>query len=209
MLQKVIYSLIICIFCWNPCLAQEIEEENKEEKKEVISDEVTGDEVKVEGVVSLESKEIDPLSPARAAFYSAVLPGLGQAYNKKYWKIPIVYAAIGTGVYFVVDNQQEYERYQTAYKLRISGRPDEFDGTGTNPNISEAGLIRAQEVLKKNRDLALFVTIGLYALNIIEANVDAHLDDRAFNRNLSWRPSLYVNPVDKKTVAGLNLKFDF
>jgi hypothetical protein len=209
MLQKFIYSLIICIFCWNPCLSQEIEEEKKEEKKEVVSDELVGDEVVVEGVVSLDSQTIDPLSPATAAFYSAVLPGLGQAYNKKYWKIPIVYAAIGTGVYFVVDNQQEYERYQTAYKQRISGRPDEFDGSGTNPNISEAGLIRAQEVLKKNRDLALFITIGLYALNIIEANVDAHLDDKAFNRNLSWRPSLYVNPVNNKTVAGLNLKFDF
>lgn len=209
MLQKVIYSLIICIFCWNPCQAQEIEEEQKEEKKEVITDELVGDELVVEGVVSLDSQEIDPLSPARAAFYSAVLPGLGQAYNKKYWKIPIVYAALGTGMYFVVDNQKEYERYQDAYKLRISGRPDEFDGTGTNPNVSEEGLIRAQEVLKKNRDLAIFITIGLYALNIIEANVDAHLDDRAFNRNLSWRPSLHVNPVDKKTVAGLNLKFDF
>ena len=209
MLQKVIYSLIICIFCWNPCQAQEIEEEQKEEKKEVITDELVGDELVVEGVVSLDSQEIDPLSPARAAFYSAVLPGLGQAYNKKYWKIPIVYAALGTGMYFVVDNQKEYERYQDAYKLRISGRPDEFDGTGTNPNVSEEGLIRAQEVLKKNRDLAIFITIGLYALNIIEANVDAHLDDKAFNRNLSWRPSLHVNPVDKKTVAGLNLKFDF
>lgn len=214
MLQKVIYSLIICIFCWNPCHAQEIEEKQKEDKKEVVADEVVTDEVivdevVVEGVVSLDSQMIDPLSPATAAFYSTVLPGLGQAYNKKYWKIPIVYAAIGTGVYFVVDNQKEYDRYQEAYKLRISGRPDEFDGTGTNPNISEAGLIRAQEVLKKNRDLALFITIGLYALNIIEANVDAHLDDKAFNRNLSWKPSLYVNPVDKKTVAGLNLKFDF
>ncbi len=195
MLQKIIYSLIICIFCWSPVHAQ------KKNKKE--------DEKIEEGVLTLDSQMIDPLSPARAAFYSAVLPGLGQAYNKKYWKIPIVYAAIGTGVYFIVDNQQEYDRYRTAYKLRISGRPDEFDGTGENPNISEDGLIRAQDVLKKNRDLAIFITIGLYALNIIEANVDAHLDDRAFNRNLSWRPSLYVNPVNNQPVAGLNLKFDF
>jgi len=157
----------------------------------------------------VEVEGLDPLSPARAAFYSAVLPGLGQAYNKKYWKIPIVYAAIGTGVYFVVDNQQEYLRYQDAYKLRISGRPDEFDGTGDNPNISEDGLIRAQEVLKRNRDLALFITIGLYALNIIEANVDAHLDDRAFSRNLSVRPTLELNPIDNRAIAGVNLKFDF
>ncbi len=195
MLQKIIYSLIICIFCWNPVHAQK-KNKDKEEKIE-------------EGVPTLESQMIDPLSPARAAFYSAVLPGLGQAYNKKYWKIPIVYAALGTGVYFIVDNQQEYDRYRTAYKLRISGRPDEFDGTGINPNISEDGLIRAQDILKKNRDLAVFITLGLYALNIIEANVDAHLDDRAFNRNLSWRPSLYVNPVNNEPIAGLNLKFDF
>jgi len=195
MLQKIIYSLIICIFCWNPFYAQK-KNKQKEEKIE-------------EGVPTLESQMIDPLSPARAAFYSAVLPGLGQAYNKKYWKIPIVYAALGTGVYFIVDNQQEYDRYRTAYKLRISGRPDEFDGTGGQPNISEDGLIRAQDILKKNRDLAVFITLGLYALNIIEANVDAHLDDRAFNRNLSWRPSLYVNPVNNEPIAGLNLKFDF
>lgn len=193
MLLKIINSAIFCFFCWSWALAQDTDSDLIIESEQPI--------VEVEG--------LDPLSPARAAFYSAVLPGLGQAYNKKYWKIPIVYAAIGTGVYFVVDNQQEYLRYQEAYKLRLSGRPDEFDGTGDNPNISEDGLIRAQEVLKRNRDLALFITIGLYALNIIEANVDAHLDDRAFSRNLSVRPTFELNPVDNQAIAGLNLKFDF
>ncbi len=191
--MKVVNSVIICFLCWSWTFAQDKEDDL------IIT---TEDPV-------VQAGEIDPLSPARAAFYSAVLPGLGQAYNKKYWKIPIVYAAIGTGVYFVVDNQQEYLRYQEAYKLRISGRPDEFDGTGDNPNISEDGLIRAQEVLKRNRDLAIFITIGLYALNIIEANVDAHLDDRAFSRNLSVRPTLELDPIGNQTIAGVNLKFDF
>lgn len=192
MLQRVVYSVLICLFCYNHLHAQEISED-----------------IRVTGEVATESQYIDPLSPSRAAFYSAVLPGLGQAYNKKYWKIPIVYAAIGTGVYFVVDNQQEYDRYRTAYKARLYGRPDEFDGTDGNPYLSEDGLIRAQEVLKKNRDLAIFITLGLYALNIIEANVDAHLDDRAFNRNLSLKPSLYLDPMDNKTVAGVHLTWDF
>ena len=182
---------------WNLSHAQK----NKDDKKK--------DDKKEEEIPTLESQMIDPLAPATAAFYSAVLPGLGQAYNKAYWKIPIVYAAIGTGVYFIVDNQQEYDRYQEAYKLRLSGRPDEFDGTGSNPNISDDGLIRAQEVLKKNRDLAIFITIGLYVLNIIEANVDAHLDEKAFNKNLSFRPSLYINPIDNQAYAGLNLKIGF
>jgi hypothetical protein len=193
MLLKIINSAIFCFFCWSWAVAQDTDSDLIIESEQPI----------------VEAEGLDPLSPARAAFYSAVLPGLGQAYNKKYWKVPIVYAAIGTGVYFVVDNQQEYLRYQEAYKLRISGRPDEFDGTGDNPNISEDGLIRAQEVLKRNRDLALFITIGLYALNIIEANVDAHLDDRAFSRNLSVRPTLELNPIDNQAIAGVHLKFDF
>jgi len=153
--------------------------------------------------------EIDPLSPARAAFYSAVLPGLGQAYNKKYWKIPIVWAAIGTGVYFYRKNDELLDTYQEAYKLRISGRPDDFDGTGENPNLSTESLVRAQEIYKKNKDLSLFLTIGLYALNIIEANVDAHLDDKAFNTNLSFSPSFYIDPINNQYVAGVNIKYDF
>jgi len=192
MLHKIFYSVFICFFCWNFSFGQE-----------------KYDNLKIARDTTLVPESIDPLAPATAAFYSAILPGLGQAYNKKYWKIPFVYAALGTGMYFVIDNQNEFERYQTAYKLRISGRPDEFDGNDGNPNVSEEGLIRAQEVLKKNRDLALFITIGLYALNIIEANVDAHLDDKAFSRNLSFRPSLYINPVNNQAIAGLNVKFDF
>lgn len=192
MLHKVIYSVFICFLFWNYSFGQEIY-----------------DDLKITRDSTLAAQTIDPLAPATAAFYSAVLPGLGQAYNKKYWKIPIVYAALGAGVYFVVDNQNEYERYQTAYKLRISGREDEFNGEDGNPNVSEEGLIRAQEVLKKNRDLALFVTIGIYVLNIIEANVDAHLDDKAFNTNLSLRPALYISPIDNQAFAGVNLKFDF
>jgi len=133
MLYKTIYSFFLFVFCWNLSFGQEVVDNAKKSK----------DSVKV-----IEEK-LDPLSPARAAFYSAVLPGLGQAYNKKYWKIPLVYGAIGTGVYFYVDNKEQYERYQTAYKLRLSGRDDEFNGVDGNPNISTDGLVRAQKVLKK------------------------------------------------------------
>ena len=58
---------------------------------------------------------INPLAPAKAAFYSAILPGLGQAYNKRYWKIPIVYAALGAGVYFIIDNNKKYNDYRDIY----------------------------------------------------------------------------------------------
>jgi len=194
MYPRIIYTMFIIIFCLNFSFGQE---NNKDDIKIISKDTIFTDD------------EIDPLSPARAAFYSAVLPGLGQAYNKKYWKIPIVWAAIGTGVYFYRKNDELLDTYQEAYKLRISGRPDDFDGTGENPNLSTESLVRAQEIYKKNKDLSLFLTIGLYALNIIEANVDAHLDDKAFNTNLSFSPSFYIDPINNQYVAGVNIKYDF
>ncbi len=194
MYERIIYTIFIFIFCLNFSFGQE----NIEGDVKIISkDTIFNDD------------EIDPLSPARAAFYSAVLPGLGQAYNKKYWKIPIVWAAIGTGVYFYRKNDELLDTYQEAYKLRLSGRPDDFDGTGDNPNLSTESLVRAQEIYKKNKDLSLFLTLGLYALNIIEANVDAHLDDKAFNTNLSFSPSFYIDPINNQYVAGVNIKYDF
>jgi len=155
------------------------------------------------------SQGIDPLSPSRAAFYSAVIPGLGQLYNKKWWKVPIVWAAIGTGVYFYVDNNNELDRYRTAFKLRRAGLQDEFTLDDGSVLISEDGLVRAQEVLKKNRDLSLFITIGLYALNILEANVDAHLPDKALDTNLTLRPSFFTESITNQPMFGVTMNFNF
>ena len=160
--------------------------------------------------------EIDPLRPSRAAFYSAILPGLGQAYNKKYWKIPIVYAALGTGIYFYIDNTNEYNRYRDAFKSRLAGfNTDEFWGTDANgnplatPNISEDGLIRAQRTLRRNREISLLVTIGIYALNIIDANVDAHLLQYNVDENLAVKPHFRFNELDASTNLGLTVDFKF
>ena len=71
------------------------------------------------------SREIDPLSPSKAAFYSALVPGLGQVYNKRYWKVPIVYGAIGSGIYFYDWNKKEYDRYRGIYKRRLAGFTDD------------------------------------------------------------------------------------
>ncbi|WP_188654490.1 DUF5683 domain-containing protein [Yeosuana aromativorans] len=148
---------------------------------------------------------IDPLSPAKAAFYSAVLPGLGQAYNKKYWKIPIVYGALGTGIYFYTNNNKEYNRYRDAYKRRLAGfEDDEFFG-----RIDLNGLQRAQKFYRKNKEISLLVTIGIYALNIIDANVDAHLLQYNIDKNLTLAPHFKFNEMDAKSDLGLTLNFNF
>lgn len=172
-----------------------------------------------ENIVILDSTSkppINPLSPAKAAFYSAILPGLGQAYNKKYWKIPLVYAALGTGIYIYLDNDKEYKRYRDAYKSRLAGfNDDEFWGTDINdnplstPNISNDALIRAQRTLSRNREISLLITIGIYALNIIDANVDAHLLQYNIDENLALKPHFNFNELDATTNLGLTLNFQF
>ena len=173
------------------------------------------DELIVETATTVRDS-IDPLTPSRAAFYSAILPGLGQAYNKKYWKIPLVYAALGTGIYFYIDNTKEYNRYRDAYKSRLAGKDtDEFWGTDNDnnpfnsPQISNDALIRAQEALNKNREISLLVTIGIYALNIIDANVDAHLLQYNVDENLALKPHFKMNELDATTNLGLTLNFNF
>ena len=149
----------------------------------------------------------DPLSPARAAFYSAVLPGLGQAYNGKYWKIPIVYTALGVGVYFYLENDQQYDRYRTAYKQRLAGDLDEFTDENGSPILSTAALIDAQKFYQRNKEISILVTVGIYALNIIDANVDAHLQQFNVSEDLSFRPSLNFDRVTGKTDYGISLNF--
>ena len=150
--------------------------------------------------------KIDPLAPARAAFYSALLPGLGQAYNKKYWKIPIVYAALGTGIYSYMWNKKRYDNYRDAYKERI------LLGDKSNdqyPFLSEDKLIRAQKSYQRNKDLSLLVTVGLYILNIVDANVSAHLQQFNVNGNLTVRPEIQQNEFTYKQNLGLTLNYQF
>ncbi|MCA6423227.1 MAG: hypothetical protein IM568_10470 [Flavobacterium sp.] len=148
-------------------------------------------------------QEIDPLRPSKAAFYSAILPGLGQAYNKKYWKIPLVYGAIGTSMYFYLDNNKKYHSYRDAYKKRLLGLPDEYD------YLDDSRLIAAQRFYQRNRDLSLLVTIAFYVLNIVEANVDAHLTQFNVNEKLSLAPDIYQNEFTAKPNIGLTFNYKF
>lgn len=166
-------------------------------------------EAAVVNVDTLTVKEpYDPLAPSRAAFYSAVVPGLGQAYNKKYWKIPIVYAGIATGIYFHVKNDQDYDRFRNAYKRRLAGfTDDEFFGDGNTPIISNDRLIDAQRSAQKNKDISIIVALAFYLVNIIDANVDAHLKQYDVSEDLSVSPKFELNPINTQPNYGLALKF--
>ena len=191
------------MFCWFAS-AQEKNNKNEELPKTI----------EVDSLVTIQNP-INPLSPAKAAFYSAVLPGLGQAYNKRYWKIPIVYGGLATGIYFYSNNNKEYNRYRDAYKSRLAGlTTDEFyfDAEGnqlTSPRVTTEGLQRGQKFYRKNKEISLLVTLGIYALNIIDANVDAHLMQYNVDENLSLAPHFKINEIDRTSNLGLTLNFNF
>lgn len=157
---------------------------------------------------TLVKEEYNPLAPSKAAFYSAVLPGLGQAYNKKYWKIPIIYAGMASGVYFYAQNDKDYDRFRNAYKRRLAGfTDDEFYGPGVEPIISNDRLIDAQKTASRNKDVSIIVTLAFYMINIIDANVDAHLRQYNVSDDLSLQPNLDINPINAQANYGLSLTF--
>ncbi len=112
-------------------------------------------------------------SPHKASIYSAVLPGLGQAYNRKYWKMPIVYAALGTSTYFIIENRKQMLAKQDALTLLLDGDP------ATNPVGDDAttpiDVLKAQRnTYRTNRDYSIITTAAFYIINIVDATVDAH-----------------------------------
>ncbi|MBZ9778781.1 DUF5683 domain-containing protein [Psychroflexus sp. CAK8W] len=147
----------------------------------------------------------DPLAPARSAFYSAILPGLGQAYNGSYWKIPLVYAGIGTSLYLVIQNDTEYNRYRDAYKRRLAGfTDDEFQNI-----LENEGLINAQKQFRQNKEFAILATVAFYLFNIVDANVDAHLRQFDVSKDLSLKPNFEPNYLSGNIDYGLTLNFKF
>jgi hypothetical protein len=163
---------------------------------------------------SIAQKEAyDPLRPARAAFYAAALPGLGQVYNKDYWKLPLVYGALGTGVFVAVDSDREFQRFRTAFKDRLAGRRDEF--TQEDPNnpgefievFSDDALIRGQDLFRRRKELAILVTAGMYVLQIIEANVDAHLTQYDVDDDLTFAPDIHTDDMGLAMHYGFKLTY--
>ena len=170
-------------------------------------------------VVAKKTTEVH--SPKKASLYSAILPGLGQAYNKKYWKIPIIYAGFGTLGYFIGWNNNFYKTYKQAYVDLTDG--DESTNSHldleaskyydlnnpTDYNNFKTGLSKQQEYYRRNRDLLIISTVGFYGLNIIDASVDAHFFDFDISEDLSfnWQPA--ANLFDSQLLYGFNCTFNF
>jgi len=149
-------------------------------------------------------------SPKRAMILSAVLPGAGQIYNKKYWKAPVVWTGFAVFGYFIHQNNREYQRFRQAYNYNV----DEDSSTISEfPNVSANLLANERDIYRKWRDLSIILTVGWYALNIIDANVDAHLFefDVSDVARVRWEPTfnMALNRPRNPLTGGLRLTLAF
>lgn len=145
-------------------------------------------------------------NPGKAAVMSLVIPGAGQVYNKKYWKLPLIYGAMGALVYGIHWNNQEYKRFDEAFQLKKGGLDHEFAGTSID---SEQSLLNIRNGYRKDREL-LSILLGLaYVLNGMDAYVDAHLLEFDVSEDLSLevRPALppYGNTAPRYAGLGVFL----
>jgi len=149
-------------------------------------------------------------SPTKAAIFSAVLPGLGQGYNKKYWKIPIVYAGFGLIAYFIVSNTDEYKKYKEAYTYVANGDSTYIDNDYVD-TYDQQQLLDGKNYHQRNMELSYIVGGLWYLLNIIDASVDAHFFDYDISEDLSLRidPMMNIRKDDFQPLTGVKLTVNF
>lgn len=142
--------------------------------------------------------------PRKALLYSAIFPGSGQIYNKKYWKVPLVYGGFATGVFFISFYQDRY----ITYKGQLFNLLE--DGTVSPQGFTEAQLRKIVDDSKRERDFFTILTGFWYILQLVDAHVDAHLKEFDLNPQLQVRiePMIDNNPFNGQS-AGLALKFKF
>ncbi|MDD4514814.1 DUF5683 domain-containing protein [Massilibacteroides sp.] len=169
-------------------------------------------------------------NPNKALLLSALVPGLGQIYNRKYWKLPILYGGLMGCLYAVTWNNKNYSDYSNAYWATVQQDPLEYkdlwkhfvqgtiDWDDDDAMLEKAQdatfqsqLKRKKDYFRRYRDMSIFIGVGVYVLGILDAYVDAHLFDFDISPDLSMRVEPVVSPGNSQTphVYGINCSIKF
>lgn len=145
-----------------------------------------------------------PKNPRKATILSAILPGAGQVYNNKAWKVPLIYAGFMADIYFINFNNKRYQTFRTALFAFDDGDRSQF------PSLNREALVRNVDYWRQNRDLTILLLAAIYALNLIDANVDAHLSGFDISDDISMKiePNVGTFAASGNTM-GVSLKFQF
>ena len=199
------FSFLLSIFFCNNCVAQQ-----KMDTAIIKKDTTTGkkfDSTSKKNILSLDTSA-KKFNPKVATFRSAVIPGWGQAYNKKYWKIPLIYAALGTTAYIFLDNLTTYKQLKEAVILRS----DNDLGNDTLvvkkfQFLSTESLRSYRNSYRQNIDYSVLFFIAFWALNVVDATVDAHLKAFDVSDNISLKIKPGYNP--NSNTGGISFIFSF
>lgn len=154
-------------------------------------------------------------SPLKATMLSATLPGLGQAYNGKYWKIPIIYAGFAGVGYAFYNNNSNYQHFRKAWIAKLAVIDGNTNVEDLYPRASPDQLQRTMNAWRRYLEITYIVGAALYVLNILDATVDAHLLDFDVGEDLSMRvaPALINDFSDRKGImsshAGIRVSLKF
>ncbi|WP_282628289.1 DUF5683 domain-containing protein [Empedobacter sedimenti] len=150
------------------------------------------------------TKPLMEKSPIKASLYSAILPGAGQLYNRKWIKAPIALGLVATGTGFTIYYNNLYKKYRRAFIAVREGSPNEFSGI-----LSPDQLAVIQDDYKRKRDYSVALTALAYLLNVVDATVDAHLFTVRNDAEMSFKPTVIQDEMTLEPVLGLafNLKF--
>lgn len=163
---------------------------------------------KVSRVSKSDSAKVSTHSPTTAMLLS-IIPGGGQIYNKKYWKLPIVYSTIGASSYMVYYFAKDMITYKNEFIYRRDGKTELL-----NPKLedySSENILAMKQTAQRNMEIAIAVTAILYTLNIIDAMVDAHLFyfDVSDDLSLKFSPAMLPSYASNKPSYGLGINIKF
>lgn len=152
-------------------------------------------------------------SPLKASVLSAILPGAGQAYNKKWWKVPLVAGLVGGCGYLTIDQFAQYQRYREAYAAVADTDPNTVDNI-FNGKYSASQLKSLRDGTQTNFELLLLGTLVLHSLNILDAFVDAHLMEFDVSEDIGLKIKPQINSMQwagesPKMQLGVGLAFRF
>jgi hypothetical protein len=190
------YSIVLLCFCFS-CFSQQ-------------QDSI----VTIDSTTKNAEKKTIYSKARKAAIFSACLPGLGQAYNKKYWKIPIIYSGIGGFGYLFYINNTKYNNYRQALIKSQDTATNKGYAIIDGINYSTSQLQTQKLYYKKFRDFGVIGIAIIYLLNIVDANVDGHLQTFDVSDDLSlrinpWQNTISIGNLKNKTVYGLSIKLNF
>lgn len=176
-----------------------------------VKSKVVADTLRKKSNIDTAQKKIN--HPRRASIRSAIIPGWGQAYNKKYWKIPVIYAALGITGYIFFDNLQIYQDVRYAYKVTVNKDTANFENVADylqqhviRGNVN--GLDNYRREVRRNIDYSVLIFMLFWGLNVIDATVDAHLKEFDVSPSLSMKLKPMLPNGSYGSMAGLSLKFD-